>query len=109
MLNRDIIPVEGASNASKVSKYALGERGFGGGGKKNQRDARGENSRDEDKAVFRPPQGKTTEFEALLMKVMEGNRKMRETAKTVTGERAGYGINANAFSFYRGGLIIRQN
>jgi L-serine deaminase len=106
MLNRDVIPVEGASNAYKVLKYASGERGYeGGGGKK--REGRGEEQRGEDKAAFRPPQAKTTEFEALLMKVMEGNRKMRETAKTVTGGRAG--INANEFSFYRGGLVIRQN
>jgi L-serine deaminase len=105
MLNRDVIPVEGASNVAKVLKYASGERGYGGGGKK--REGRGEEQRGEDKATFRPPQTQTTEFEALLMKVLEGNRRMRETAKTVTGGRAG--INANAFSFYRGSLVIRQN
>jgi hypothetical protein len=109
MLNRDIVPVEGASNTARVLKYSSGERGFGGGGggKKNQRENHGENPRDEDKALFKPPQRKTTEFESLLMNMMEGNRRMRETARTVTGERAG--INVSAFSFYRSGLVIRQN
>jgi hypothetical protein len=105
MLTRDIIPVEGASNSSGVLRYSSGERGDASG-RKNRQDGRKE-SREEEKTTQRQPQRKTTEFESLLMNMMEGNRRMRETARTVAGARPG--INANAFSVYRSGLVIRQN
>jgi hypothetical protein len=110
MLKQDVIPVKGAGNASRVLKYASGERGYGGtGGKGKKREDNGENPREKDTALFKPQKSQTTEFESLLMKVMEGNRRMRDTARTATGERAGPGINASAFSLYRSGLVIRQN
>lgn len=113
MTRRDVVPIERAGAASAVLKYS--PDGHGGG---NGRPAyvtrpprQKKESEEENTGIrFSESLGEALEFQVMLERVMEGNRKMRETARSIAGLDVSEDLTetASAFGFYRG-FVFRMN